>query len=1208
MADQQQVSLLTPYFVRKDKDQVHSGDIRPSATDTYDLGASNRRYDNVYAKSITADTIGGTLGGQTWTYGGDMNIEPVHAGQHTTVYIQNTDVTYEADLNVERNIILGGTVDGVDLATFEIAYNAHIIDVDAHHDLVTVTTGLDITGQQVSLDFSGTTPTTVNAGDAGSTGASAYPSHHDHEHPVSTAIVGTIQPDASAAEGSSTSLARSDHTHAIAAAAAGTIQPDDAAAEGTSTSFSRADHVHAIVAAAPITLDVESTANVEGTSTSFVRADHEHAVTTSSNPGANDFILASDTTGQLQLLRLGIGEVCSVDNWIQMTDGGGIGDATGLRIVFDETASSFDYYGGDILFSDATVIGTVDGDITFHPGGTSTVEMYTDVTLKSDHWVSQSTGWGITYAGHGDFRSLYADELHVQAFIADIYQAVVGGLIITKSRARLSRDFTVPVYPGAIVGVNQTLDYFSVAGDLTTEIDDNPRQNCRVKNSTGNNGWYTISSTSYDSGNDETDIYVTTEIPSAVADGTLHMAQDLYVEDLEGWEDVSIFASGDYVKLRVIDTSGGGLIVTDVWGQVYTYTDLTGGEQRWMWDAMDDGGVPLATVFTGSIALDYGASGNGVWEATVLDAAGAPYSQVTTWTTNPWTPANFTTHTRLGELTGLGFTGEYGLYAGQDTNYTYLLLTDTSFEAHGLDLKLYEGTTNTVWLDPATPKFVMGDGASTDTYASGNGIWMGVDSGTYKMRIGNSASGVFYYTGVDVRIYGDSGDYLKASGTGMEFISDGNAWFTVKDSTVTVGRVAGGEYVTVSSAGIYMYGGTYNTMQLLSSGDVHIGLSTGTIGNLWYDYSASTLYLRRGTTNIITLPSSGNAQIIGTLDVTSPGVITAGSGSVKIDAGGISMTVGDHYADVHSYRLVNIYGDSVGYLNSHWLQGVESYTTVVGFARNYSGEDAYLDLIAESSATSTYAQVGIWTYPDNTLAAYISVRGLTTSPTGYIELNNGSVFIGNNTTSWQSGASGYLGIDNDLHVGGGIVSGSIAPGTYNPTAGQVLAIGGDIKGTGGLYVGPTIGTNPASNMAIISGGLHVGDNSAPTNDCITMTSDVYRNAWTSYTPSTFLGWSSRSRTACYYKRVGKMVFVLIDIEGLSDNTACQVSLPVQRNSSNVDSYQFCRILNSGTTAVGLIQINASYTVAAFFPAVTGGNWSTGGANKHIKASFWYEGV
>jgi hypothetical protein len=412
----------------------------------------------------------------------------------------------------------------------------------------------------------------------------------------------------------------------------------------------------------------------------------------------------------------------------------------------------------------------------------------------------------------------------------------------------------------------------------------------------------------------------------------------------------------------------------------------------------------------------------------------------------------------LGELTGLGFTGEYGLYAGQDTNYTYLLLTDTSFEAHGLDLKLYEGTTNTVWLDPATPKFVMGDGASTDTYASGNGIWMGVDSGTYKMRIGNSASGVFYYTGVDVRIYGDSGDYLKASGTGMEFISDGNAWFTVKDSTVTVGRVAGGEYVTVSSSGIYLYGGTYNTMQLLSSGDVLIGQSTGSIGNLWYDYSASTLYLRRGTTNIISLPSSGDAQIVGTLDIAGAGgAVTWASGTALLDQTGITITVGNLLVDVDSYKFMNVNTNIIGSVMASWL--TDSTVMVRSYGETTAGADAYLILRAHGRGTGSFGKVSLETYHANSQSARLELTSTSTSA-GFCQLLEASMFIGpSGTTAYRSGTAGYLGVEFDLQVGGGLVVGNYT-------------------------------TNPANGMAIITGGLRVGDTGTPVADRIAATGDI----------------------------------------------------------------------------------------------------------------------
>lgn len=85
-----------------------------------------------------------------------------------------------------------------------------------------------------------------------------------------------------------------------------TIQCDDAANTGTSTNPTRSDHKHAIVCAAPSANLTVATTNAEGSATSFARSDHSHAITSSSNPGAAASILASDASGYLQLVRLGI--------------------------------------------------------------------------------------------------------------------------------------------------------------------------------------------------------------------------------------------------------------------------------------------------------------------------------------------------------------------------------------------------------------------------------------------------------------------------------------------------------------------------------------------------------------------------------------------------------------------------------------------------------------------------------------------------------------------------------------------------------------------------------------------------------------------------------------------------------------------------------------------------------------------------------------
>ena len=78
-----------------------------------------------------------------------------------------------------------------------------------------------------------------------------------------------------------------------------------------------------------------------------------------------------------------------------------------------------------------------------NPTGDS-VYMGSNVSIGRQDWVSQLTGWQITYGGAGDFRYLYSDELVVKSFIADLEQALAGGQIITKSVTTLAQDFVLP--------------------------------------------------------------------------------------------------------------------------------------------------------------------------------------------------------------------------------------------------------------------------------------------------------------------------------------------------------------------------------------------------------------------------------------------------------------------------------------------------------------------------------------------------------------------------------------------------------------------------------------------------------------------------------------------------------------------------------------------------------------------------------------------
>lgn len=87
------------------------------------------------------------------------------------------------------------------------------------------------------------------------------------------------------------------------------------------------------------------------------------------------------------------------------------------------------------------------GDLLLSPAGAD-VRVQSGVTLRSENYASQTTGWGIDYAGGADFRYLFADEMHVKAFIADLEQALAGGQIISKSVAMVATAFTAPAAGG----------------------------------------------------------------------------------------------------------------------------------------------------------------------------------------------------------------------------------------------------------------------------------------------------------------------------------------------------------------------------------------------------------------------------------------------------------------------------------------------------------------------------------------------------------------------------------------------------------------------------------------------------------------------------------------------------------------------------------------------------------------------------------------
>jgi hypothetical protein len=272
----------------------------------------------------------------------------------------------------------------------------------------------------------------------------------------------------------------------------------------------------------------------------------------------------------------------------------------------------------------------------------------------------------------------------------------------------------------------------------------------------------------------------------------------LVVEDLPGADNMQVFDTSDYVAIRTFSRAAQTLTIADCVGTVSAPDTSLVGMQSWTFTRGSGGSAGTmassAVVPPGTLALDFGVSGNGYYEVSAvdgIDAVNSPYAQVVTWATAP-VAANRTVRTRFGKLTGItGTANEYGMIAGTyaATNGTYFRASNSAFELHGIDLKLWDGATNTFFLNHSTPYFSMGSPAPS-AYGSGVGCWQGKDSGVYKWRCGDPAGGLIAWDGTTLGVYGfinaTQGGTIGGFSLGSDYIRDtGNSFGFA--STVTGG-------------------------------------------------------------------------------------------------------------------------------------------------------------------------------------------------------------------------------------------------------------------------------------------------------------------------------------------------------------------------------------------------------------------------------------
>lgn len=422
---------------------------------------------------------------------------------------------------------------------------------------------------------------------------------------------------------------------------------------------------------------------------------------------------------------------------------------------------------------------------------------------------------------------------------------------------------------------------------------------------------------------------ITKSLATVSRDFTVAASATLYVYDLPGAPDTAVFENGDWVRLRYYDRAS-GLTVEDCWGTVSSYSDLADGEQSWTWTKQS--GTNGRVIRLGMVALDYGASGDGFIKSTVQDAAGAPYIDIATWTTDPSVSANIATMVRLGNLAGVGFTG-YGLAAGDGAvvmNDDGLILDEAGTiisMRQGDDVR---GKLGLVGGD--TVRIAAVDYASTNlvtdgSFESGVDGWTGyVSQDTSNAHTGSASLHITWIKGSlpGDDVYSESA-FITVSGDGIYFSlfskPDSNGyddgaikmqWFTA-DGGSEVGTPVGlgPNFRTVTgwteSSGIREKPATATGFKFYI-GDFSPITPGGAVGGMYLDtvrvFNANTVLTSSidiEPENIIltatAVQADGNLSVTGNTAVTgtisSSGLSVTGSGSLSVDlsvGGGLSVT------------------------------------------------------------------------------------------------------------------------------------------------------------------------------------------------------------------------------------------------------------------------------------------------------------------------------
>jgi hypothetical protein len=357
--------------------------------------------------------------------------------------------------------------------------------------------------------------------------------------------------------------------------------------------------------------------------------------------------------------------------------------------------------------------------------------------------------------------------------------------------------------------------------------------------------------------------------------------------------------------------------------------------------------VTSATVFTYTVSGSPATPATGTILVNGTNGTNAPYAQIVTWATSP-IAANRTVRTRFGNLRGLtGTNAEYGMIAGTyaGSNGQYFRASNTTFELHGIDMSLWDGSTNVfaVRRNSGSPYLSLGSPAPS-SYGANAGAFIGWSHSSSKAQVSfySNASNFFQFDGSKIT--------WSAANTSL----DGSGNLTATSATLSGA-------ITATSGAIS------GDFAIGSGGDIRsVATSFASGTGFWIAYNAGTPQFRIGTT-------SGNRLSWDGTDV----VIQAAT--VSINSGGITLgTPGSSLSADYAYKFTTAFaGTNLTGLFSFEPSGTERGLFVFN-STNQASKIVYTRIEASGGS-----------------AAYVEARDNNGTGTIEIACNSTITFIGN---------------------------------------------------------------------------------------------------------------------------------------------------------------------------------------------------------------------